>query len=223
MKAFHGRLVTKTLALLFLTAGAARADMIGWSYDWSRSPLSVSADGTGTGSVDLAVNPGGAITGNSTISVVNLSTSSAATNATPDTFTAKPYALTLSLTDGPSQASGQLTFAGHLDGTLTATNAAIKNTFDGPTTQTLKLGNDTFTVSIGPYTAPGAPNASLTGGISAFVTVNGAPIPVPEPPTPLPGPAESAPEPSTLVLAALAAPLWGLAVRARRNRAASRS
>jgi hypothetical protein len=222
MKPFHGRLVTTALALLFLTTGAARADMIGWSYDWSRSPLSVVADGTGTGSVDLAVNPGGTVSGNSTISVVNLSTSSAATSAAPDTFTAKPYTLTLSLTDGPSQATGQMAFAGHFDGTLTSTSAAIKNTFDGPTTQTLQLGNDTFTVSIGPYTAPGAPNATLTGGISAFVSVSGAPTPVPEPPTPVPGPAESAPEPSTLLLAALAAPLWCLAAR-RRNRVADRT
>src|SRR5262249_18781221 len=170
-------------------------DMIGWSYDWSRSPLSVGADGKGTGSVDLAVNPGGTVSGNSTITVVNLSTSSAATSATPDTFTAKPYALTLRLTDGPSQASRQLTFAGHFDGSLSATSAAIKNTFDGPTTQTLQLGNDTFTVSVGPYTAPGAPNATLSGGISAFVSVNGAPTPVPPPPPPPPRPAPRATAP----------------------------
>jgi hypothetical protein len=222
MKQLYGRMLMAPLALLSLAAGAARADLISWSYNWAAGASSVATDGNGTGSINFSINPGGTIAGDSTISVANLSTASSATAAAPDTFTAKPYSLTLSLTDGPSQASGQLTFAGHLDGTLTATSAAIQNTFDGATTQSLKLGNDTFTVSIGPYSPPGAPTATLTGGISAFVTVNGAPVPVPEPPTPLPGPVESAPEPSTLVLTALAVPLWGLAGRNRRNRTAAR-
>jgi hypothetical protein len=221
MKNLYGRMLIAPLALLTLATGAARADLVSWSYNWAAGASSVAADGSGTGSINFSVNPGGTIAGSSTISVVNLSTASSATAAAPDTFTARPYALTLSLTDGPSQATGQLTFAGHFDGTLTASSAAILNTFDGPATQSLKLGNDTFTVSIGPYAPPGSPTATLTGGISAFVNVSGPPAPVPEPPTPIPGPVESAPEPSTLVLAALAVPLWSLAGRVRGKRAAA--
>jgi hypothetical protein len=199
------------LALLFLATGAARADLISWSYDWARTPIAVSADGAGTGTINLATNPGGTIVGDSNVVAVNLATSSSATSDVPDTFSNKAYTLTLTLTDGPSQATGQLNFAGHFDGTLSATSASIKNTFSGDTTKTLHLGNDLFTVSIGPYTPPGAPNASLTGSISAFVSLVSGPVP--EPPTP--SPAAQAPEPSSLVLAALTLPLWGLARRRR--------
>jgi hypothetical protein len=218
MQRLYSRLALTPFALLFLATGAARADLIGWSYDWGRTPLAVSADGSGTGAINLATSPGTPIVGDSNIIAVNLTTASSATDTTPDTFTNKAYSLTLTLTDGPSQATGQVTFNGHFDGTLSATNASIKNTFDGDTTKTLRIGNDFFTVTIGPYTPPGAPNASLTGSISAFVSVNQGPVV--EPPVPIP--AEQAPEPSTLVLAALALPLWGLA-RRRGGRLTSRA
>jgi hypothetical protein len=222
MKHRHGRLLMTALAWLLGATSAARADLLGWSYDWDRSPISVSADGQGTGTINLATNPGGHIVGDSNIVAVNLNTASSATAGAPDTFTNKPYSLTMTLTDGATQASGQVTFAGHFDGTLTATSASIKNTFDGDTTKTLQVGNDIFTVSIGSYTPPGAPNSVLTGSISAFVSVV-QPVPViggPLPPVPLP-PAAHAPEPSTLVLAVLAVPLWGLACRRRRRRTAA--
>src|SRR5262249_27893176 len=141
------RLVIAPFVLLFLTTGAARADLIGWTYDWARTPLSVSADGSGTGTINLATNPGGQIVGDSNIVAVNLNTASSASDTAPDTFTNKAYSLTLTLTDGPSQATGQVTFNGHFDGMLSATNASIKNTFDGDTTQTVRIGRDFFTVT----------------------------------------------------------------------------
>jgi hypothetical protein len=201
--------VLTTVACLFLAPAAARADLISWSYSWDQSPLAIAADGHGTGSVNLAANPGGTVVGNSNIVAVNLNTGSAAPVGTPDTFTHQAYALTLTLTDGPSQASGQLTFAGHFDGTLSATSAALQNTFDGATSQTLQLGHDLYTVTVGPYAPPGAPNATLSGSISAFVSVT-APVVEPQPPPLL---AQRAPEPATLVLAALAVPLGALAWR----------
>ncbi|SRR5579884_4128764 len=216
MQHLYRRPVLTLLAWLFLASSAARADLIGWSYDWARSPISVSADGGGTGTINLATNPGGQIVGDSNIVAVNLTTASSAAGDAVDTFTNKAYTLTLTLTDGPTQTTAQATFAGHFDGTLSATNASIRNTFDGDTTKTLRIGNDFYTITIGPYTPPGAPTASLTGSISAFVSVQPGPIPGP----PIPIPAEQAPEPSTLVLAALTLPLLGLARRRGRRSAA---
>jgi hypothetical protein len=222
MKDCHGRWVLTAFAMLLLATNAAQADLIRWSYDWVRSPLVVTADGAGTGSINLATNPGGSIVGDSNIVAVNLTTASTATADVPDTFANKSYALTLTLTDGPSQAMGQVTFTGQFDGMLTDSSASIKNTFEGDTTQSILVGENFYTVSIGPYTPPGGPNSSLTGSISAFVSVvGGEPIPEPIPTTGFP--AEQAPEPSTLVLAALAVPLGALVVRRRGNRTVARS
>jgi hypothetical protein len=226
MKLLFGRLAPATLVFLFLAGAPLRADssLISWSYDVSASPVSIAADAPGTGSINLSASPSQPVMGSSNIQLLNISTNSSATT-TPDTFTAKPYTLSLSLTDTASGQKGTLTFAGHFDGVLTATSAGIKHTFDGDTEKRITLGNTVFDVTVGPFVAPGAPTATLTGSLGAQVSVqssvNNPPPPTPTPtPSPTPSP-ESAPEPSTLVLAGLTLPLLSLACRRRRRKVAA--
>jgi hypothetical protein len=192
-----------TVLVWFGLAGpAVRADFIEWSYSWSRSPVTVAADNDGTGGINLVVNPAGLAAGDSDIIAVNLATFSSAPAGTPDRFTDRAYSLTLDLTDTASQAAGSLTFTGLLNGTLSESNANITNTFDGPLTQTLLLGGNEYSVTIGPFTPPGPPTAENLGSISARVSVQGT--------QPLPAPVQEVPEPSGLVLVSLGLVLVGL-------------
>jgi hypothetical protein len=194
------------IALVLLLAGAprARADQILWNYNWSRSPSMVHADAPGTGYIALTDEQLKSAIGDSDIVATNLRTYSTAPSTAPDVFTAKPYALSLFLQDQASGASTTLTFTGVFDGTLTALSANIKNTFTGPTTQTVVLGTNKYTVTIGTYTPPGPTGASNAGSISAHATVTVQPV------------IQDVPEPSTLLLALLAAPV-GLVLWRRRR------
>src|SRR5205085_1744668 len=81
------------------------------------------------------------------------------------------------------------------DGTLTALSSNIKNTFTGQTTQTVVLGSNKYTATIGPYSPPGPTGSSNAGSIAAHATVTVESVIL-----------QDVPEPSTLVLAFLAAP-----------------
>jgi hypothetical protein len=116
------------------------------------------------------------------------------------------------LRDDASGASGSLTFRGNLSGSINLLqgvgNAGITNTTLGPTTQSLTLGGNLYTVTIGSFVPPGIPNdpngvAGPTGSISASIAVQPA--------------TNSTPEPSSLVLACLGLPSLGLAGWFRRR------
>jgi hypothetical protein len=216
------RLLAVTFVFLGFAGSTARADLITWSYNWGSNPLSISADGASTGGISLST-PTGSVTGSSDIVAANLSTFSSALPGTLDTFTNKGYTLNLTLTDGPSGASGTLSFNGAFNGTLSPTSAQITNTFSGSTTGSLHLGNDNYVVTIGPYSAPGIPGSANLGSIGAHVEVTPDVISQPPPPPPPPPPTgnpppviDQAPEPATLVLAALSLPVLG-AVRGWRR------
>jgi hypothetical protein len=83
------------------------------------------------------------------------------------------YSLTLSLHDAASGADGSVTFTGKLSGTFSLSSAALTNAFTGPTSQTLTLGSDVFTVSLGRYVPPGFPPSTPPGAISAHIDVVG--------------------------------------------------
>ncbi|MCI0458246.1 MAG: hypothetical protein L0Z62_14875 [Gemmataceae bacterium] len=209
------------ILLLLCTRVSVWADFIAWSYAWSRSPLVIAADGDGTGGISLATATDGQALGNSAIGAVVLTTFSSAAG-TIDLFTDKAYNLTLELTDQLSGASGSLTFHGLFNGTLTATAANISNTFTGATTQTLTLGDNVYTVAIGPYSPPGPPGDGSSGAIGAHVSVSGQPTepPVQDPPGPAGGPpVQDTPEPAGLILAGLGFGFLGLGCywRARRT------
>jgi hypothetical protein len=194
-------LFASALAVLFLAGTSARADFIDWSYNWERNPVSVASGGAGTGGVSFTDEPTKMATGNSDVVATNVRVFSSATAANPDVLPAgSNYTLSLTLTDKASGATGTLNFGGTLSGTFSASNANVGNTFTGPLSQTLTLGNNTYTVTIGPYSPPGPPSASNAGSIAAHVDVNGGTI----------GNTQT-PEPTTMVLGCLGLSFLGAA------------
>jgi hypothetical protein len=187
-------------AVLLLTlGGSARADLIFWTYNWSRSPAQVMSDAPGTSYISLTDESAHQAVGDSDIVATNIRAFSTAPPTNPDHFTAKPYTLTLFLMDQASGISGTITFNGQFDGTMSALNSNITNTFTNAVTQTLVLGTNRYTATIGNYAPPGPTGSSNSGSISAHAVVTVDSL------------LTDAPEPSTLALAALAVPLLGLA------------
>jgi hypothetical protein len=193
------------IALALLLAGAAegRADLIHWTYSWSNSPAAVTADSPGTSYITLSDAVTKEAVGDTDIVATNLRVHSTAPRSQPDVFTDKGYTLTLKLTDEASGRSGQLVFTGAFNGKASAANDTITNTFTGPVTQSLVLGDHVYTVTIGAYTAPGPPGAANAGSIGAhaLVVIN------------------TLPEPGALTLAGLGVSFLGVTVRRRRGAA----
>jgi hypothetical protein len=203
MKRYLSRVAA--MLLLLVPAGAARADLITtWTYSWSANPISVEANGPNpSGAVNMAVTPlapGTHLTGDSDINAVNLSTNSSVMGSN-DTFTHAPYSLSIHLTDLASNQSGDLTFKGEFNGTLDAATANITTTFLDPKTQSVVLGQHTYTVALNSYVPPGGPPQTVFGAIGAHVSIADATTPGAGG-----GGVSDAPEPSALLLAALALP-----------------
>jgi hypothetical protein len=194
---------TACVLLFFGTAGA-RAELIQWSYSWSRSPVQVFADKPGTGYISLTGDGLKSATGSSYLVATNLQAHSTAGIQNPDVFTNKPYTLSLFLQDQDSGKSATISFTGEFNGTLTADSTKITNTFVGATTQSLVLGNNVYTVTIGPYTSPGPTGAVNSGSIAARADVKVSPV-------------IASPEPSTGLLALLGAGCGLAFVRQRRR------
>jgi hypothetical protein len=142
--------------------------------------------------------------GGSYLVATNLQAHSTASIQNPDVFTNKTYTLTLFLQDKDSGKSGTISFTGELNGTLTADSTKLTNTFMGDTTQSLVLGNNVYSVTIGPYTPPGPTGAVNSGSIAARADVKVSPV-------------IASPEPSSCLLAVLGAGC-GLAFVRRRRR-----
>jgi hypothetical protein len=193
--------------LLLLGSATGRAELIQWSYNWSRSPVNVVADSPGTGYIALTDEGMKSAAGNSYLVATNLQAHSTAPVSDPDVFTNKKYTLTLFLQDQSSGKSGTVSFTGEFNGNLTAQSSNITNTFVGPTTQTLTLGQNQYTVTIGPYAAPGPTGAVNFGSIAARAEVTVTPV--------ITG-IFQLPEPSSSVLAFLG--IWGLLLMRRRVR-----
>jgi hypothetical protein len=200
-------LAVLALALLLVPIQTARAEFIPWMYNWSRSPTDIHADAPGTGYIALTDESLKTAVGDSDIVATNLRTFSTATDAKPDVFTAAPYTLSLYLQDVASGQNATLNFTGQITGTLTATSSNLSNTFTGLTLQSVVLGDNRYTVSIGPFSPPGVPGSSNAGSIAAHASVLVVALP----------------EPGTLALAGAGVVLLGMnRWRARRTRAARR-
>jgi hypothetical protein len=190
---------TASLLVLLTAAAPARADLLRWRYDWSATPRVVTADGRGTGGVFMTDEPPGQATGSQRIAVTWMGAYSSATPARPDRFTNRPYLLTLVIHDDASGAVGVLNFSGVLNGTLTASSAALRNTFTGRTSRTLHLGHHLYRVTLGAPATPG-----LVGMAPQYADIR----------------VSHNPEPPGFVLAALAVLLPGFGRAWRRSRAA---
>jgi hypothetical protein len=185
-----------TLAWLVL-AGAARADLVPWSYNWTPNTLAIQSDSPGTSKLTLTNEPAGSATGSSDIVATNIKVVSTAKPDSPDHFTHQAYRLTLTLTDNASKATGNLVFTGTFDGTVSGQSSHVMNTFTGQTTQSIVLGGNTYTITIGPYTPPGPPSSANAGSISATAKVSTT------------GSSSGSPEPSSMLLAGLGVSLLG--------------
>lgn len=197
------------LALLLWAGASARADLIQWGYNWQPSATTINADGGGSGHLALTNEPSNSAAGTSNTVITNLRAFSTAATASPDVFNHANFSFTLSLKDLASSATGTATFSGFFSGTLTADSANIKANFTSPTTETLSLGGNTYTVTLGTYTPPGPPGVTNAGSLNATVAVT--------PGNPGGGHTSSTPEPSTLVLISLAFPCLVLTNRRRRR------
>jgi hypothetical protein len=183
------------LAFLLFAGAGARADLIHWTYSWSNSPNQVlptaPAGGPAPPSTDyisLGNEGATAVTGNSNIVATNLQVHSTAPSGSPDQYVHAAYTLQLSLQD-ESGATGSLSFAGELNGSVTSDSSNLKNTFTNQVTQTVVLGNHLYTVAIGNFTPPGAPVVNTSGSISAQALIT----------------VQTLPEPGSLALAGLGA------------------
>ena len=181
------------IALCLLAGAQARADFVSWEYNWTPSATKILADNPTTGSILLSNEPGGSAVNNTYIVATNIKTASTADPSNLATFTNKAYSLALTILDDASGKSGTLTFAGAFNGTVSSKSAIIMNTFTGPQTRSVQLGNHLYTVQVGPFAPPGPPTANIAGSISALANVS----------------VKDVPEPSTFVLSGLCLSLCG--------------
>jgi hypothetical protein len=223
--------------LLALCATDARAEFVRWSFSASGNPTTIRADRGGSGKILLSGGSGQVRTALADIAAVNLRAISSAPRSRPETFTNKPYSLTLRITDDVSHASGSLTFRGVLRGTASSGGAFLVNKFQGPVAQRLRLGNKNYNVVIGAFSWPGTSNRGNIGAsvaVSAGTLTSPRPLPLSAPtaglrplsmtldegPSASSAPVAEAPEPSGVVLAGLG--LLLLAVCCWRKRARAR-
>jgi hypothetical protein len=192
------------LALTLLPAATARADFlppsaIPWSYTVVPAvPAVPAANNPAAGirfsSVDWTNNIGPTV-----VVLTQLQPFSTARAGAPDTLgDGAPYALAVTLADGPSGDTGTLVFTGTLRGTLADGTSTIANQFDEPTSQPLQLGDSYYVVTLGPYEPPGVTAATDPGAILARVAIG----PVLD--------VLQAPEPSSLLLGCLGLPLLAI-------------
>ena len=199
------RLYLTALAVCLLAGAQARAEFVSWDYNWTPSASEIPADNSSLGKITLTNEPGGQAVGDSYIVATNIKTASTADPSNPATFTDKAYALTLAITDDASGKSGAMTFSGVFSGTLSNKSAILMNTFTGPQTQSVQIGNHLYTVQIGPFAPPGPPPSHISGSISALANVT----------------VKDVPEPSTLVLSGLCLGVFGAGWWYRRLRGRS--
>jgi hypothetical protein len=212
------RTVAVALAACLLAAVPARAGNIQWNYNWT--PVIPAADGAGKflvqsdnglSQVQLSNDPMVIAENNTFVPATNLLTISHTDPHSPDMFTSAAYKLQMTITDQDSGLTGSFFLTGHLDGALAQGSSNIRNTFTGPLTQSLQIGNHLYTLDFTsnennptPYAPPGVPGSGIAGSIAGYVTVTDAQN-------------QSAPEPATFALAVVGLSGCGLAAWRRRR------
>jgi len=175
-----GLLAAASAVLLFCGA-EARADKVAWSYNFTPSSTEIMSD-SGQSKLILSNEPLGIAStqpgASSDLVATNIKTQSSVDPSTLDTFTNKAFSLVITLTDATTKASGSLTFTGLFNGTLNSGAAKIVATITGNLVQSLVLGGNTYTVTMGQpnqYAAPSPPSSTNLGSISGTVGVDVAP------------------------------------------------
>jgi hypothetical protein len=192
-------------AAALLGAGpTAQASQIDWSYQFQSGghELNFITTGKAFGVVILPGTGGANDLHTGPDDVTKASTQvlafSTATAAHPQTVSDLPFAINLKLTDQASGLSEYVSFGGSLKGNLWNNGSTLSPTFFGPLTKTADIDQRLFTVTFDSFTPPAGFNAPGQFVFDVKVHHN--------------------PEPSTLVLAGLGAPLFSLALRRRRLR-----
>jgi hypothetical protein len=178
-----------------LVAGApARADFIPWAYSFSASPNPVTSD-NGSASVTFAPT-----SGHESLSFNNLLAASLSAAGPADAaFTSRGYTMTMHLTDLASSASADLKWTGAFSG-----NSPLNLTNKVPNpSQQVTLGQHQYTVNLGNFVPP---TSGKAGQLGVNVVVAGPSVPV-----------NNAPEPASLLLAALGGSAIGLRAWWRRR------
>lgn len=213
-------------AALLTTGDGVRADTVPYGYSASdttifnsNNPIQTSSIAFKGSSSVATVNPG--------IVIYRLTTSSSQDPSTTDSFTNVPFNLGVTMTDiwatksalPTAVTSGSVSFAGVFNATNVSKSSLLpgSNGWTTPATANpLVLGSDDtgwrmYSVQVVTLTPPGPPNGA-PGSIEAVVTITPAPVSdggAGHPPT--------APEPTSLVLAALALPALFMVRRHRKN------
>jgi hypothetical protein len=200
--------VGAVLGLVLLCPLPVRADPISFGYNFE-TPNSVTGDSGNLGVISFATTNPGEASGSATVVAAKLAAVSAATASNPDTFSGESYSLTLQLTDTASGKTGSLTFTGQLFGSLSATAANITTSF-ATATQSLVLGNDEYSVTLGPLVPPTTPNPTVVGTLEATINPELHEVTLPI------EPGIQTPEPTGLLLAAIG--ITGVAVARRPKR-----
>ena len=194
-------------AVLFLClAGPSLRAEPAWTFTWTSPDTTIFAN-SGTSALSLFPTSGHG-SGTSDIVAANLQAISTTPANTPDPFTGKGYTLNLHLVDDTSGNAGDLTFTGHFDGSLSSQSVNLTNTFD-QNTGSLNLGGHEYSVTLNSYNPPGLPGSTLLGALGGVLSVdedlvraNSGIVGNPPLASLLP-PVHKAPEPSSLMLAAL--------------------
>jgi hypothetical protein len=238
------RLYARVLfATLALSPCVARADPVGFSYSWSIAGGDLSASGPGPINLSQTTAPDGSSvtvnygSGTTTLTVATAGTAST-TPGGADYFSASPAAiplatltplgaagafsfyasntLTLNLTDTASGQSGSIPLVGSVFHDVSFTGPTLGLSAFTDSGQSLWLGGHVYSVG-NVYT-----QADLVPGMDPLSLVAQVYIDRPAPDNPVPVVASAnLPEPSSLLLAGCALPLWvGAALRKRRVRAA---
>lgn len=194
------------MAVCFLGTGPARASQIdssnvNWGYHFSASPTLSPINGANRGVIFLTGSGASSHMQSAPNAATPISTSvwtlSNASSGSAQQVSGAPFALVLNIRDQASGITGAVTFTGNLNGTIWNSGSTLQPTFNSPTTESLHLGHEIYDITFKSFTPP-----SGNGKPGQFTfTVS----------------AHHNPEPSSLVLAAIGAPLFSLALRRRRR------
>jgi len=187
---------------LGLAASSAQASPVQWAYNWTTTTPQVFATDPFSGYVQLNMQPAGTAMGSAAIGAAGFQSFSTASVTNPADFSKAPFNLTLQIHDNNNGLNGTLNFTGVMNGKLDSNRSGINVKYTTPMTQSVTLGNDTFTVRLQTF-PPGAPGSIVGGGVTADVHV---------------GQVNQTPEPSTLALAGLGVTGLGLGWLKRRRR-----